>query len=76
MSIVLKDCKTCGNRKGSKCIFTGFSCELERRYPSICGENFEHGWIPRPLSLTEKMLKGIGIGLKKVFIIEEDNDKR
>ena len=71
-----KSCDNCGNRKGSRCMFAGFSCELERQYPSICGLHYENGWIVRPPSLTEKVIKGIGVGLKKVFIIEEDNGRK
>ena len=49
--LVVRNCLTCGHRKGGfdygKCMLSGYYCAIERRYPTMCGDNFD-GWIPRP----------------------------
>lgn len=48
-----RTCKNCGHRVGemgnAKCMLSGYYCNTERKYPTVCGEDF-HGWIPRPKS--------------------------
>ena len=53
MSEIIKSCKTCARREGftegwAKCNYSGVYCSTERRYPSVCGRNYENGWAPRP----------------------------
>lgn len=45
-----RTCATCAHRIGGfgngKCAFSGYYLEVERKYPTICGRNFE-GWKKR-----------------------------
>lgn len=54
-----KSCSTCEHRIGSsmhfaKCGASGYYCSTERKYPSVCGKDFE-AWEPR-LSVTQRFV--------------------
>lgn len=61
--MTVKNCMTCGHRDGrtftwAKCMYIGFYCESERKYPIACGRNFE-AWVQRDPSLFEKLVSAI-----------------
>lgn len=65
MSNIPKSCSTCEHRSWNRCMYSGFYCEVERRYPCACGRDFR-AWQPR-----------LGIMQRVVFWIrgaEERND--
>ena len=58
---MLKNCMTCAHRKGigfnySKCMVTGYFCEVERKYPSYkgCDRSFNR-WEPKT-SIVAKII--------------------
>lgn len=56
ISSVPKSCSTCEHRKGafdSICTFSGFSTDVERRHPSVCGRDYR-GWQKR-LSVMQRL---------------------
>ncbi len=52
-----RTCSTCGHKKGSICMLSGYYVTTERMYPTACGQNFEK-WIAKPPK----------IGLKKMLL--------
>lgn len=48
---MIKSCKTCDRRTlsalGGYCNYSGYLCSTERKYPTKCGQNYEHGWVQR-----------------------------
>ena len=50
MTNVVKTCRTCEHRAGfgynAICMVSGYFCTTERRYPDICGVEFQR-WKPR-----------------------------
>ena len=45
-----RTCRTCAHRNGTlhfgRCMRTGYYLETERRFPQLCGKDFE-GWVQR-----------------------------
>ena len=48
--ITIKNCMNCGHRCRGKCLLSGYPWEIERRFPSSCGRNFQ-GWVQAPKKL-------------------------
>lgn len=48
MREIPKSCSTCEHRNGAfrRCALSGYFCEVERRYLTRCGKDFE-GWKQR-----------------------------
>ena len=42
----MKSCSTCEHRKVGICMYSGYSCTTERKFPTRCDYSFS-GWIPR-----------------------------
>ena len=45
--LFVKSCATCDYRSGDMCIRYGDFHNMVRHAPSLCGENYEHGWVQR-----------------------------
>lgn len=46
MSKIPKSCSTCEHRSYGRCMYSGFHCDVERKYPDMCGRDFD-AWQPR-----------------------------
>ncbi len=48
---MIRSCKTCDHRDGNfefdYCLYSGEFCLVERKYPTVCGQNYENGWVQR-----------------------------
>lgn len=52
-NVMCRTCKTCGHKEGSRCNLGGYYISTERRYPTLCGKDFDK-WIPNPPKLGLK----------------------
>jgi len=59
-AVMCRTCSTCGHQQGNRCMLSGFYCETERTYPTVCGIDFK-GWTPKPIPLPK-------IGLKRSIL--------
>lgn len=58
----VKNCRTCGHRRGDHCDLCYYSCAIQRRYPAPpCAEGLE-GWVPRKPSLIKKIVDKYVVG--------------
>lgn len=56
-AVMCRTCKTCGHRHWDRCNLGGFFVTTERRYPTLCGKDFDK-WMPEPpkLGLKRRLL--------------------
>lgn len=49
-AVMCRTCRTCAHKDGDMCNLSGYYIETERRYPTVCGKNFDK-WMPKPQKL-------------------------
>lgn len=43
--MLVKTCLNCGYKNDDNCLYSGYTCKIERQSPTKCGQNFE-AWKP------------------------------
>jgi hypothetical protein len=46
MTDIPKSCRTCARRDWDRCNLSGYYCEVERKFPQVCGKDYK-GWVQR-----------------------------